>query len=59
MPLGDVPFSQATEANFARAEVISRESGVPVDAILPMLADAAVEFEATGLIRQPVPDALV
>lgn len=40
------------------AEVLALESGLPVDQILPLLADAAVELTVAGLIRERVPAGL-
>ena len=40
------------------AEVLAREIGLPVDQILPLLADAAVELTVAGLIRERSPASL-
>ena len=37
------------------AELLSGETGVPQTSILHLLEDAAIEFEATGLIRAVPP----
>ena len=37
------------------ATVLARESGLLVDQVLPLLADAAVELTAAGLIRERLP----
>ena len=40
------------------ADVLAREIGLPVDQILPLLADAAVELTVAGLIRDRSPASL-
>jgi PqqD family protein of HPr-rel-A system len=40
------------------ADVLAREIGLPVDQILPLLADAAVELTVAGLIRERSPASL-